>query len=183
MAFLELQIDDKALREMRALMQQLADGKVQLAMARAVKRIGDQAYGRIVKVLSKQVGTTQKAIRKVVIKSPPVPGRRIAYKIMAASPALSLKEFNPKAASGGVVAGPWGNRRVFPRAFISDVKGGHVYARKGVQRLPIRKLWGPSIAKELLKDQALAEFEKAVAELPARLRHELEAILSRKALR
>jgi hypothetical protein len=178
MAFLELGIDDKALHDLRSLMKQLADKRVELAMARAVKRVGDQAHGRIVKVLAKQVGTTPRAVKKYVIKEPPAPGRRIVYRIRAKSPTMSLKEFNPRAVAGGVSAGPWGKRRVFPRAFISASKGGHVFVRTGKKRLPVRKIWGPSVAKEMVKDQSLAEFQKAVAELPARLRHELEAILS-----
>lgn len=49
--------------------------------------------------------------------------------VLEALPALSLKEFDPKAAPGGISAAPWGQRRVFPRAFIG--KGAQVYARKG----------------------------------------------------
>jgi hypothetical protein len=48
-----------------------------------------------------------------------------------------------------------------------------------VGRLPILKLWGPAIPREMVKGQSKEAFENTVrAELPARIEHEINAIVT-----
>ena len=77
---------------------------------------------------------------------------------------MSLKEFGARQTAKGVSAAPWGKRRVFPHAFIAPTLGGHVFIREGRSRLPIRKLWGPAIPREMVKDQSKEAFERTVRE-------------------
>jgi hypothetical protein len=56
--------------------------------------------------------------------------------------------------------------------------GGQVFRREGRERLPIVKLWGPSIPRELLRDQVpKVFFDEVRAKVPVRLKHELRRIL------
>jgi hypothetical protein len=86
-----------------------------------------------------------------------------------------MKEFTPRAEPHGVSAAPWGKRRVFLHSFFGP--GGHVFVRAhpntGERRgprpvhsqLPIRKLWGPAIPKEMIKDEAEQVFYRTAADL------------------
>jgi hypothetical protein len=89
------------------------------------------------------------------------------YEIICRDVTLSLKEFSPRKASLGIIANPWGKKRLFPHAFFGP--GGHVFERtpsKPQRRgprpihsgLPIRKLFGPALPKEMVKDEAERTF-------------------------
>ena len=59
---------------------------------------------------------------------------------------------------------------MFPHTFIVEKLGGQVFKREGRARLPIRKLWGPSLPIKLVRGASPAAFEKlAAADLPQRL--------------
>ena len=71
-----------------------------------------------------------------------------------------------------------GQRRVFPGTFIVQSLGGQVFRRAGRARLPIVKLWGPSIPREMLRDQVpKVFFDEVHVKVPVRLQHELRRIL------
>lgn len=67
---------------------------------------------------------------------------------------------------------------ILPQASIVASLGGHVFERTTSARFPIRKLWGPAVPAEMVKDQSKAAFESVVdMELPARVGYEVDAIL------
>ena len=76
---------------------------------------------------------------------------------------------------------------MFPGAFMGPRPGaiapklrGHVFIRTSNKRLPIKKLYGPSIPKEMIKDQSAATFQaEAPAILDRRIEHELGRLLPR----
>lgn len=65
--------------------------------------------------------------------------------------AMALSEGKLGHTSGGVVSSPWHKTRLFPGAFIGP--GGHAYIREGRKRTPIRKLYGPSLPREIARGQ------------------------------
>lgn len=156
----------------------VAAGKsIRPALARALNHTGDKARTQVARVLVKQTGAKYAAIRKAMHSKPASIGA-LMYRIVSSGGYMSLKEFGARQTNKGVSAAPWGKRRVFPHTFIVSSLGGHVFERKGPSRLPIRKLWGPALPKEMVKDQSKAAFETTVAtELPARVVHEVDAIL------
>lgn len=148
------------------------------ALSRALNHTGDKARTRVVRALVKQTGAKYGVVRKVLTTRLASSGM-LSYRIIGAGGYMSLKEFGARQTRKGVSAAPWNRRRVFPHTFIVGSLGGHVFERKGKSRLPIRKLWGPAIPKEMLKDQSKQAFETTVAtDLPARVEHEVGAILS-----
>jgi hypothetical protein len=189
MKLVEISVDKRALDALATQLQAVG-GKVSTAMARAVNHVGNKGYTRVVRVLAGVMGTKQSAIKKSVVRQlASAKSGCVVYRIRASAPAVSLKEFDAKQTTTGISAKPWMKRRVFPHTFFLPTLGGHVFVRSGGRRVmvkgkyagkvrqPIRKLWGPVLANELLRNQSRAEFERAVAELPARLQHELQAIL------
>ncbi len=84
----------------------------------------------------------------------------------------------------GVRAKPWGRSQRFPGAFIfaghpksgQPVADGHAFIRTSSSSLPIRKLWGPSVPREMERDAVTQEFQDAALELPGRILHEVRSI-------
>ncbi len=158
---------------------------VRVALARAVNHTGDKARTQVVRALVKQTGAKYGVIRKA-LKTKRANAATITFQIIGRGGFMSLKEFGARQTSKGVSAAPWNERRVFPHTFIVPSLGGHVFERIGgsrrlgpaAGRLPIRKLWGPAIPKEMVKEKSKEAFETTVAaELPSRVAHEVEAII------
>ena len=84
----------------------------------------------------------------------------------------------------GVKAKPWGKSRKFKGAFIfaghaksgQAIAGGHVFKRSTKASTPIEKMYGPSIPKEMLKDETAEAFEAATGDLANRIAHEIRVI-------
>lgn len=171
------EIDTKAFEQLATRLA--AAGKnIRPALARAINHTGDKARTQVARALVKQTGAKYRAIREAMTSRMASAGT-LVYRIVSRGAYMSLKEFDPRQTSKGVSAAPWNKRRVFAHTFIVPSLGGHVFERTGRGRLPIRKLWGPAIPKEMLKEQSKEAFETTVAtELPNRVEHEIGAILS-----
>lgn len=176
MAELKVSVSTKDFDRLVAIFEK-AGKNVKPALARAINHTGDMARTQIARALVKQVGAKYGVIRKALQTRPATRGG-LVYRIIAKGGFMSLKEFGARQTAKGVSAAPWGKRRVFPHTFIAPSLGGHVFERKGSGRLPIRKLWGPAIPRELVKDRSKEAFETTVKrELSSRLEHEVAAIL------
>lgn len=100
---------------------------------------------------------------------------------------LPLKEFGAKQFSYGVRATVWGKRQQFRSAFIyagtpksgQEIADGHVFKRVSSRSLPIEKLYGPSIPKEMLKDETYQTFEDVQPKIMDRALHELNFLLNK----
>ncbi len=128
------------------------------ALARAINHTGDKARTQVTRALAEQTGASYSTVRKA-LRTIPAGGTTLIYRIVSTGGYMSLKEFDARQRPEGVRAAPWGKRRVFPHTFIVPSLGGHVFERTGSSRYPIRKLWGPAIPKEMVKDKARAAFE------------------------
>ena len=69
---------------------------------------------------------------------------------------LPLSFFGATQFSYGVRAKIWGKAQTFRSAFVVKRYGGGVFKRTGKARFPIEQLWGPSVPKEMLRDEAYA---------------------------
>jgi Prophage minor tail protein Z (GPZ) len=158
-----------------------AGTNIKPALSRAINHTGDKARTQVTRALAKQTGLKYAKVRETLRTIPAAIGR-LVYRIVSRGGYTSLKEFGARPTQKGVSAAPWGRRRVFPHTFIVTSLGGHVFERTSSKRFPIRKLWGPAVPAELVKDQTKAAFEGVVAaELPARLDYEIGALLKGRA--
>lgn len=111
---------------------------------------------------------------------------RLAGSLNASGRPIPLREYAARRTKKGVtVKVTPGARKLVThqgnKGFIVDRIGGHVFAREGKQRLPIKKLYGPSIPATFLKEKVVAAMHRvAGANWPKRfaeeLRHELSKI-------
>jgi|SRR5579864_5500781 len=163
----------------------LAEQKAPAAIGRAVRRVGATTKTRMVRALTKQTGLKRDVINRA-LKGAPVGG--LGYGIRSRGGNVSLKYFGARETRKGVSAAPWNHRRVFTGTFIKGGRfpnrvglnlGGQVFMRTGSRRTPIVKLKsGLFIPKEMVSGATASEFLLAVKTLlPARLQHEIEAIL------
>ena len=147
------------------------------ALRRALNHTGDKARTAVKSALGKQIGAPQAALVKYGgFRSVRANFARLDYQIVADGGPIPLKHFRARQTKKGVTAAPWNNRKLYKSAFIVDRLGGHAFWRTGKKRLPIERIAGPNVPKELLKDQSLAAFHAASQALPGRVAHEIKAI-------
>ena len=73
---------------------------------------------------------------------------------------------------------PGNKRRIFARSFI-EPRFGRAFIRTSKSRLPIRPLYGPNLARELVKDSSATAWQSGVASIVARVGHEIGRMLPR----
>jgi hypothetical protein len=140
------------------------------ALAKAIDSVGNRTTTQVKRSLVLQTGAKYGRVSAAIVTRQAMGAGEGSYQIVARDVYLSLKEFGPKQTKKGVSAAPWRKRRVFPHTFIGP--GGHVFERvvvggKRVGRLPLHKLSGPAIPKEMVKDETEATFFAFTArELP-----------------
>ena len=78
----------------------------------------------------------------------------LAFSVEGRGRGLPIEEFPVRVVKAGVSAKPWRVSRVFKRSFFN---GGY-QARLGPSRFPTRRLFGPSVAKEIVKGEPLEAF-------------------------
>jgi len=183
---LEIQADPVLDRYWNAIA--LAGAQARPIIARAVNRTVDASYTQVVKALVKQTSAPRKVLTSQIRK------HKAAHKgfeavegsLSARGRPLPLSVFRPRQFAPGVKAKVWGRRQLFRHAFgapggppaLVARLGGHVFVRVGRERLPIHQLYGPSIPKEMLKDESAKAFNATVADvLPRRIEHELFRIV------
>ncbi|SMC42831.1 Prophage minor tail protein Z (GPZ) [Fulvimarina manganoxydans] len=155
------------------------------AYRRAINKIGDQARTRVKRELAAQVGLTQKKLVELGgFRVTRANYSALEYKISTSGSPIPLKEFSAKQFSYGVRAKPWGRSQQFPSAFIyagrwdsgNAIADGHVFKRTSKNSLPIEKLYGPSIPKEMVQGATAAAFTEYGPKLRERVEHELRQI-------
>lgn len=174
-------IADDVLKQFADRLAALADGRVRVAEARALNHTGDKAYTAVRHALVEQTSASRALIDEALKKTPASTNKggstALHYEIGGSGRALPLREFGAVQFSKGVRAKVWGRLQTYRHTFIVDRLSSQVFVRTGRSRLPIRLVYGPSIAKELVKDQSLAAFEKTAKELNDRVMHELQRLL------
>lgn len=131
------------------------------AVAKAIDEVGNKTKTVVIRSVAKQAGVKYGRAKGVINARQAMGAGMGSYEIVARDVTMSLKEFGPRRTAKGVSAAPWGKRRVFPHTFMGP--NGHVFVRKGKARLPIHKLFGPAIPKEMVKDQTEQAFYATVA--------------------
>jgi hypothetical protein len=151
--------------------------RMQRIISRVLNHVGGTARTKVKSALAKQMGLHAGTVDAGLQTKRAYPGKQ-SFEVTASGRPIPLAEFGARQTRRGVSARPWGARRVFPGTFIVPSLGGQVLRRAGRARLPIVKLWGPSMPRELLRDQApKVFFDEVRAKVPVRLKHELRRIL------
>lgn len=159
---------------------QAAKHKMPGQLAAIVQEIGPEATHHMKRVLPEQTGLKFKVINKALKGR----GRGTRYEIASKGGDIRLKFFNARETAKGVTAAPWNQRRLYPATFIrsgwwpnrkAPIGGGHVFARAGKSRLPIKQVRsGLFIPNEMITGKSAVVFYGTV---DARLGPAVEKIL------
>jgi hypothetical protein len=105
--------------------------------------------------------------------------------LIASGRPIPLREYQARQTKAGVTVkvSPGGRKLVSHagnKGFIVSKIGGHVFAREGKSRLPIKKLYGPSIPSTFIKAKVLAALDRvASSSWQKRIAEELRYELSK----
>jgi hypothetical protein len=165
------------------LFAQMGEKRTVYALSKAVDEVGAKTRTQVIRAVAKQAGVKYGRAKSVISSKQAMGAGAGDYEIIARDVTLSLKEFAPRQTAAGVSAAPWGKRRVFAHTFIGP--NGHIFVRamqgnKRVPRLPIHKLWGPAIPKEMVKGETERVFYDSVDALfPAAVEKWLQRQMAR----
>jgi hypothetical protein len=152
--------------------------KAPQAIARALNRSIDSAKTVMVREVSQDLKLKSGDVRNRILVNDATATHHVAQ-LRASARRIPLIDFGARQTQRGVTAKLSGGRTRYPHAFIATVGSGRhtgVFQRKGNPRLPIRELFGPSIARVFLKhvDVGLARGqEQLVKNLQSEIRFAL----------
>ena len=173
-----LRVDARQIEGLGALLEQAAL-QAPKAVAMALNRAADQTATAVKRALAKQTGLPVNYVGNAlrVLGANPA---ALSAAIVATGGYVPLSKFKANQTAAGVTAAPWGKRRLFAHTFVIGKFGGNVFKRVGKSRLPLHRLYGPAIPRELPLDPSAATFYAVVPGfLATRLDHELGRLLSR----
>jgi hypothetical protein len=159
-----------------AMVQQAGEGAAALAFSRALSHEGRKSFTAVKRSLRKQTDIPSSMITaSMAFRSSSQ--RNLRTIITGSGKELPLSLFKPSRFSYGVRAKAWGRHQTYRSAFIVATYDGNVFHRTSRKRFPVERMFGPSIPKEMLKDQTLETFEKSGNAVMDRAMHELSRIL------
>ena len=179
--------DLSGLKRLDNALGRLSDLQRSMVLGRAVNHVGDRLRTRLTRTLSKQTGLPYRTIRRAIKVERAIYGK-LAYTMRTQGGDISLKFFKPRETRAGVIAAPFGKRRLFagdftkagrfPNRVAAKGLGGHIYA-------PDRSStkWGRPVSfvdsgviipAEMVQGDTAQEFTAfANTELPQRVMHEI----------
>lgn len=105
---------------------------------------------------------------------------RLVATITASGEPIPLRDYGATQRRKGVTVNVSGRRKIVKDAFIVDKIGRHVFKRVGHARLPIKKLYGPSLPTAFVTRAVTAAMTKKAAKAwPKNMSHQLRRITSK----
>ena len=155
----------------------LSEGQARTVLSRALNHEGDKGRTRVKRALVEQTGIKYRAVNKAMntIRATPA---TLTYTLKTRGDETNIAWFGGVQRRKGVSAAPWNKRRIFARSFIVP-RFGRAFIRTSKSRLPIRPLYGPNLAREVVKDSTASAWQSGVANIVARVGHEIGRMLPR----
>jgi hypothetical protein len=172
-------------REVERALTDLERQALPAAMTRALNKTATAVRANVTRQIRKERPGLKAGTIREQLKIERAKRRLPEASVVASGRPIPLRDYGARKTKAGVTVqvGPGGRKRVAHngnRAFVVDRIGGHVFAREGRKRLPIKKLYGPSIPSTFLKEPIVqAMREEAGRTMPKRLREELNFELRR----
>lgn len=164
-------------------LQAIGDGMARTVMARALNHEGDKARTQVKRILAGTTGINYNLINRAVATYRANRGS-LKYELRAKGSETNLGLFKARQTLSGVSAAPWNARHIFrgdapPRGSFFLPGTRVVYIRKTKASYPIEPLFGPNLAREIVKDEPAAAWRMVTHSLAARVGHELSRVLPR----
>lgn len=154
----------------------VSDGDARRAFARALNHEGDKGRTQVKRALVQVTGIKYGMIERGMATRRATQ-TSLEYKLEQRGNETNLNLFGARETASGVSAAPWNRRRIFKSSFIIEAYGGKVYLRVGSRRFPIRQLYGPNLAREIIKGAPAEAWEMGARSLQDRVSHELARML------
>ncbi|WP_127076004.1 hypothetical protein [Rhodomicrobium lacus] len=147
--------------EVRALMAKLQEPRLSRALSVAVNNSARQVQRFAASLIAKQLSIKLARARRGIWIMPYSRPETLTATVRGSKSQIPLKAFKAKETPAGVVASIWGQKKLYPGAFIRGGRfparvplqmGEHVFKRAGSRRFPIRKEAGASIAEAFVQD-------------------------------
>jgi hypothetical protein len=151
------------------------------ALASALNHEGRKAFTQVKRVLVTQTGINYGQIEGQMKTRFAFPGR-LRFEIQADGHETNLGAYQARQTGAGVSAAPWNDRHTFGqpgRASFFLPGSRRVFIREGKARYSIKPLFGPNLARELVKDESKAAWAVVLPSLSARVGHEIRRLLPR----
>lgn len=158
-----------------------------------VTRVGGGLAKRVFSMAMNKVGRKNFThVKKALVKQTSIPPRvvnrntkfwnasvgKLETRIDGRREYLGLSYFKPKQMALGTAVHVWGKGIIYPHSFLVKKLSNNVFKRTGKSRLPIEKMFGPSIHKELMQDQSLSTWEQQLPEIAKEADRLLGVIMS-----
>jgi hypothetical protein len=160
-----------------AAVQSVGEQAAVRAFSRALNSEGNKVRTQVRRALRQQTGAKAGLINSETrtIRSS---FANLSYTIEARGDYLGLSHFSPRQFGYGVRAKPWGRWQRFEGAFLVGSMANNAFVRQGKARLPIKKMFGPAIPKEMVRDAARDAFEAAQPEVLAEATRQIGRMLN-----
>jgi len=160
------------------------NGRSRRAIVRALNKTAANVRTSASSAIRRRRALSAKVVREALAIRKAKPDRLVSSLVATGRP-IPLRDYKARATQKGVTAqvSP-GKRKLIShrgnRAFIVQKIGGHVFAREGKARLPIKKLFGPSLPSTFVQAEVRAAWTATAREaLPKRLAEEVRFELSK----
>ena len=147
----KLTVDAKRLDTLTALMSGIGDGRIQHAAALGLnEHAGEQRRQSVVRV-SSFTGIPVGYVGGKTRVRPAAPAPVMDARVVTRDAAFNIAKFGGASwnrSMSGAQATGWNVRRIYPGSFMAK---GKVLRRKGEARYPLKAIWGPVLANELVR--------------------------------
>lgn len=154
------------------------------AISRGLNKTAGNVRTTASSAIRKRRALSAKVVREALAIRKASPDRLVSSLVVTGRP-IPLRDYKARATKKGVTAhvSP-GKRKAIShrgnRAFIVQKLSGHVFAREGKERLPIKKLFGPSLPSTFVQQEVKAAWTATARDaLPKRIAEEVRFELSK----
>lgn len=190
---IELRKGDDVLTRFENGLGALGEHRAQKVMARGLNRTGMPALTKVRREIARRTSAPMAIVRREVVASKAwggevAGGGKMSFSIRASGRPLSLALFRPREFKFGIRAKVWGRFQRFEGAFMRGGRwpnrvdlnmAGQVFVRTSAKRLPIERMFGPSLPKSLVEEEVVRVWRDATARLGNDIAHELDRELSK----
>jgi len=169
----------------------LGAGEAPRLMSMALNTEGNKGRTRVRRALMDQTGIRSHQIGKAMRTVRAGPGR-LQYMLEAKAGETNVSMFGLKVRWRKVVAistrqrikvqevsaSPWNTARMFHGAFSIPKFGGRVFKRTSDERFPLKPVFGPNLAREIVKAESRTEFEGIAPKVSTEVGRLLGLVLS-----
>lgn len=178
---IRITVDTKQLEQA---LGEIAPERAPIAIARGLNKAAANTKTQASRSIRQKRALPAKAVNDAIAIAKASKAKLTATIIVTGRP-IPLRDYKARQTQKGVTVAvsPGARKRVVHNgnaAFIVNKIGGHVFAREGKARLPIKKLYGPSLPATFLQTEVRAAWERTANEsIVKRCEEELRFELSR----